>query len=198
MGRFTKTKTGKLHDKYIKVVYFRDLTFLLTYNSVTQPLIKELAKLTTKEHFVFTLVRLRRNPSLEMLWDIFGITTGTGSRIFITWISFLEKELGFHLPFSTKEELWEISKPNCFEKNWFKNLRAIIDCTEFYVGKPGKPSSQSSTYSQHKSLNTFKLLISLSPILHFNFVSKLYSGRISDEEIVNVSGSLEKLNPAML
>ena len=144
---------------------------------------------------MFTLVRLRRNPSLEMLCDIFGITTGTGSRIFITWILFLEKELGFHLPFSTKEELREISKPNCFKKNCFKNLRAIIDCTEFYVEKPGKPSSQRSTYSQYKSSNTFKLLISMSPILHFNFVSKLYSGSISDKEIVNVSGFLEKLNP---
>ena len=177
---------------------FQRLHVLLTYNSVTQPHMKELTKLATKEHFVFTLLRLRRNPSLEMLWDIFGITTGTGSRIFITWILFLEKELGFLLPFSTKEELREISKPNCFKKNCFKNLRAIIDCTEFYVGKPGKPSSQSSTYSQYKSLNTFKLLISLSPILHFNFVSKLYSGRISDKEIVNVSGFLEKLNLAML
>ena len=130
-----------------------------------------------------------------MLCDIFGITTGTGSRIFITWILFLEKELGFLLPFSTKEELREISKPNCLKKNCFKNLRAIIDCTEFYVEKPGKPSSQRSTYSQYKSSNTFKLLISMSPILHFNFVSKLYSGSISDKEIVNVSGFLDKLNP---
>ena len=156
---------------------------------------KQLAKLTAKEHFVFTLVRLRRNPSVEMLCDIFGITTGTGSRIFITWILFLEKELGFLLPFSTKEELKEISKPNCFKKDCFKNLRAITDCTEFYIEKPGKPSSQRSTYSQYKSSNTFKLLISMSPILHFNFVSKLYSGSISDKEIVNVSGFLEKLNP---
>ena len=35
----------------------------------------------------------------------------------------------------------------------------------------------------------------MSPILHFNFVSKLYSGSISDREIVNVSGFLDKLNP---
>ena len=89
----------------------------------------------------------------------------------------------------------EISKPNCFKKDCFKNLRATIDCTEFYIEKPGKPSSQRSTYSQYKSSNTFKLLISMSPILHFNFVSKLYSGSIRDKEIVNVSGFLEKLNP---
>ena len=89
----------------------------------------------------------------------------------------------------------EISKPNCFKKDCFKNLRATIDCTEFYIEKPGKPSSQRSTYSQYKSSNTFKLLISMSPILHFDFVSKLYSGSISDKEIVNVIGFLEKLNP---
>ena len=91
---------------------------------------KELAKLTTKEQFVFTLVRLRRNPSLEMLCDIFGITTGTGSRIFITWILFLEKELAFLLPFSAKEELREISKPNCLcntgKSTTINNKREII------------------------------------------------------------------------
>lgn len=154
-----------------------------------------MAKLTTKDQFIFTLVRLRRYPSLEMLCDVFGITTGTGSKIFITWILFLEKELSFLLPFSTKEELIGVPKPNCFKKKSFNNLRAIIDCTEFYVEKPCKPSSQRSTYSQYKSSNTFKLLISMSPILHFNFVSKLYSGSISDKEIVNVSGFLEKLQP---
>ena len=35
----------------------------------------------------------------------------------------------------------------------------------------------------------------MSAILHFNFVSKLYSGSIIDKEIVNVCGFLEKLNP---
>ena len=63
-----------------------------------------------------------------------------------------------------------------------------------YIEKPGKSSSQRSTYSQYKSSNTFKLLISMSPILHFNIFSKLYNGSISDKEIVNVSGFLEKLN----
>ena len=154
-----------------------------------------MAKLTNKEQFVFTLVRLRRYPSLEMLCDVFGITTGTGSNIFITWLLFLEKELSFILPFATKEEMAGVPKPNCFKKSSLKNLRAIIDCTEFYVEKPCKPSSQRSTYSQYKSSNTFKLLISMSPVLHFNFVSKLYSGSISDKEIVNVSGFLANLQP---
>ena len=35
----------------------------------------------------------------------------------------------------------------------------------------------------------------MSPGLHFNFVSKLYSGSISDKEIESVSGFLQKSNP---
>ena len=141
-----------------------------------------MVKLTTKEKFIFTLVIY-----------IFGIDKGTGSKIFITWILFLEKELNFLLPFSTREEMIGVPKPKCFTKKSLNNLRAIIDFTEFYIEIPCKPSSQMSTYSQYKSSNTFKLLISMSPILHVNFLSKLYSGSISDKEIVKASGFLEKL-----
>ena len=127
-------------------------------------------KLTTKEQFIFTLVRLRRNPSLEMLSDIFGIDKGTGSKIFITWILFLEKELNFLLPFSTREGIIGVPKPKCFAGRSLNNLRAIIDCTKFYVEKPCKPSSQRSTYSQYKSSNRFQLFISRSPVLRVTFL----------------------------
>ena len=150
-----------------------------------------MSKLTTKEQFVFTLIRLRRNPSIVMLSDLFGISAGTGSRIFITWVLFLSKELKFLLPFSTLDELKGVKVPK--EIKHIKNLRAIIDCTEFYIQKPSRPSSQRSTHSSYKSSNTFKLLVSISPIMHFNFVSPLYTGSISDKEIVRESGFLEHL-----
>ena len=73
------------------------------------------------------------------------------------------------------------------------NLRAIIDCTEFHIQQPSRLSSQRSTYSQYKSTNTFKLLVSISPIMHFNFVSALCTGSISDKEIVRASGFLDLL-----
>lgn len=73
-----------------------------------------------------------------MLCDIFGIIIGIGSRIFIIWILFFEKELLFFLFFLIKEELREIFKLNCFKKDCFKNLRVIIDCIEFYIEKLGK------------------------------------------------------------
>ena len=75
------------------------------------------------------------------------------------------------------------------------SLRGVIDCTEFYIEKPSLLSSQRRTYSQYKSYNTFKLLVSLSPLCHFNFVSRLFSGCTSDKELVRQSGFLDALEP---
>lgn len=138
-------------------------------------------------------MRLRRKPSITMLADIFGVATGTASRIFISWILFLEQELSFLLPFSTIDEMNGVHIPKAFKE--ISNLRGIIDCTEFYIEKPGRLASQRSTYSNYKSRNTFKVFLSISPIPHFNFVSNLYSGSISDKEIVRQCGFLDKLMP---
>ena len=83
-------------------------------------------------------------------------------------------------------------------KGDIENLRAIIDCTEFHIEQPSRPASQRATYSQYKSANTFKLLVSVSPIMHFNFVSALYTGSISDKEIVQSSGFLDLLEAGVL
>ncbi|XP_028414129.1 uncharacterized protein LOC114537197 [Dendronephthya gigantea] len=147
--------------------------------------------LSIKEQFVMTLVRLKRSPTLLMLANNFGISESTCSRIVTTWVLFLEKELQFLLPFSTLTEMEGLQRPKVFRP--YPNLRAVIDCTEFYIEKPSNPSSQRRTYSGYKSANTFKLLVSLSPICHFNFVSELYSGSISDKSIVQRSGFLNAL-----
>lgn len=141
------------------------------------------------------MVRLRRHPSLVMLSTLFGISTGLASRISITWILFMEKELSFLLKFTTLEEMEGLKRPKVFRDIKYEKLRAIIDCTEFYIEKPSLPSSQRRTYSSYKSYNTFKLLVSLSPICHLNFVSKLFTGCISDKEIVRASGFLESVHP---
>ena len=80
----------------------------------------------------------------------------------MTWILFLERELRFLLPFSSKEDLFGIPKPIVSKKK--KNL----------VSHPVEDQPTVNTSPQ------IHLLISMSPILHFNFVSKLYSGSISD------------------
>ena len=133
------------------------------------------------EQMIMVLVRLKRAPSIIMLADIFGISRGTASRIFISWIMFLKEELTFLLPFSTVEEMSDLRIPKPFQA--FNNLRGIIDCTEFYIETPFRVASQRSTYSSYKSRNTFKAFISISPLLHINYISKLYTGSISDKVV---------------
>jgi hypothetical protein len=108
-------------------------------------------------------------------------------------VLFLEREVEFLLNFSTLSDMEGLPRPKVYKDMKYYSLRGIIDCTEFYIEKPSLPSSQRRTYSQYKSYNTIKLLVSLSPICHFNFVSKLFSGSISDKEIVRKSGFLDKI-----
>ncbi|KAK3106344.1 hypothetical protein FSP39_018181, partial [Pinctada imbricata] len=81
--------------------------------------------------------------------------------------------------------------PKCFK--YFSNTRIVIDCTEFYVQKPSLPSSQPVTWSSYKHQNTLKLLEGISPSGTFTFLSKLFTGSISDKMIVEQSGFLDKL-----
>ena len=152
-----------------------------------------MTKLTTYEQFVFTLVRIRRNPSLTWLCDLFGISSSTGSNLFITWVLFLAKELQSFIPFPTLKDMEGLPRPPVYQNN--PCPRAIIDCTEFYIQKPSLPSSQRRTHSTYKSNNTFKLFISISPVLHINYISRLYSGCTSDKEVTKKCGFIEALEP---
>ena len=149
--------------------------------------------LTIREQLIFT--RLRRRPTLVSLCDTFGIAVGSGSKSFVTWVLFLEKELEFLINFSIMAEMEGLKRPKVFRDAKYSKVRSVIDCTELYIQKPSLPSSQRRTFSQYKSHNTFKLLVSMSPICHLNF-SKLYTGSISDKQVVQQSGFLSSIEPA--
>lgn len=151
-------------------------------------------KLSIKEEFVLTLTRIRRGFDVEVLGDIFGVHSSVVSRIFTTWINFLYLELNFLISWPTREQI-ATNLPKSF-KHFPKTIIdywSIIDCTEFFIKKPSLPSSQRVTWSQYKHHNTFKALISISPTGSFTFISKLFTGCISDRRIVEENGYLEKL-----
>ena len=75
----------------------------------------------------------------------------------------------------------------------YPNTRVIIDATEFHVEKPFRPAAQKVTWSNYKQGNTFKLLVGIMPTGTITFLSKLYSGSISDLHITEKSGLLNKL-----
>ena len=56
-------------------------------------------------------------------------------------------------------------------------------------------SQQNATYSSHRGMNSFKVLVGVEPNAVITYVSKLYPGSISDKTIAQESGLLNHLTP---
>lgn len=112
------------------------------------------------------------------------------SRIYNTLIAFISQELSFLVPWPSRLELRK-SLPKRFKQ--FKNVRIILDCLELFIQKPKVPVSQKITWSNNKHRNTFKLLVGITPTGVVSFIPPLWTGSISDKEIVNQSGLLNLL-----
>ena len=78
-------------------------------------------------------------------------------------------------------------------KEQYPNTIIIIDCTELKIQCPSSLVVQSQSYSNNKSTNTLKSLIGVDSKGGFMFVSQLYTGSISDKQIVKRSGFLDLL-----
>ena len=146
--------------------------------------------LTIWEELILTLVRTRKGFDVHFLADTFGITAGHVSRVYNTWITFLSCELSFLVPWPSRQQIRKCL-PKRFKK--FKDVRIIIDCCEFYIQKPTIPESQKSTWSSYKHYNTVKLLVGVTPTGVFSFIPPLWTGSISDKEIVKNSGLIDRL-----
>ena len=82
--------------------------------------------------------------------------------------------------------------PFCFCVHYGLRVVAITDCFELFIEKP---SGESCTWSQYKHYNTAKYLISITPQGVISFVSKGWSGRVSDRHITENSSFLHNVLP---
>ena len=144
------------------------------------------------EAYLLTLMRLRRGFVIQHLGMLFGISPTTASRIITTWIHFLAQQLNFLVAWPTQEQLQNRSI-DAFK--YFPNTIAVIDCTEFFIQKPSSTSAQRKTWSNYKHHNTLKLLVACTPAGTITFLSELFTGNISDKQIVNKSGFLNRIQP---
>ena len=76
----------------------------------------------------------------------------------------------------------------------YPTTRIIIDGTEIFIEVPSSMKSQSQTWSQYKHHNTWKALVGISPNGLVTFVSKLWSGRVTDKMLTKESGLLDMLD----
>lgn len=87
-------------------------------------------------------------------------------------------------------EAVDMSMPEAFKAK-YKTTRVIIDCTEVKCQMPSSLHLNGELFSSYKHHTTLKGLVGISPGGAITFISQLYSGCISDREIVIRSGFLD-------
>ena len=148
--------------------------------------------LSRKQEFFIVLLRLKVGLFVNDIADRFNISPGHVSKIFTTWINFLYHELPLLFPFPSQAMI-RMYMPAEFKD--FPTTRIIIDGTEIFCQVPSSLKSQSQTWSDYKHHNTWKALIGISPNGCITFVSKLWSGRVSDRQQTKDCGVLDLLEP---
>ena len=148
--------------------------------------------LSLLDEFFLVLVRLRLGLLERDLADRFCISESTVSRIYKSWMRLLSLELEPLINWPHKEQIFDFM-PAIFKAK-YPDVVVIIDCTEIKMETPSALDNQSACYSYYKSNTTMKGLVGITPSGVCSFVSDLYTGSISDKEIIIQSGFLDKLS----
>lgn len=146
-------------------------------------------KLTVMEEFFMVMCRLRRGFAELHLAHIFGVSQATVSRLFTTYINYMFLKFG-QVNICPSRSLVDQTMPAIFKEKYPKT-RVIIDCTEIRCEMPSSLLLNSELFSSYKNHVTFKGLVGIAPSGAITFVSQLYTGSISDREIVTRSGFLD-------
>ena len=148
--------------------------------------------LSPQNELFLTLMKLRLNLNSEFLGHLFGISQSLVTAILSTWIPLLALELKPLIYWPTREEAQHYY-PDCFKK--YKNVIAIIDCTEVPIQRPSLALANGQIYSFYKGRPTCKLLVACTPVGTVSFVSCAAGGAMSDKRLVKESGILSKFLP---
>ena len=155
---------------------------------------KEVTKdhqLDIEDEFLMCMMRLRLGLSITDLSFRFSLSEATVSTILTTWLNYLFVHLG-HLKIWPHRNVLISNMPKDFKEKYPNNV-CIIDCTELKIQVPSSLVKQSQSYSNYKSTNTLKSLVGVDAKGGFIFISQLYTGSISDKQIVHRCGLLNLL-----
>lgn len=178
--------TGFTYDIFNKLCVFFRLPASETAQQAHIPLTYEkvswqIDQMPLRHQFLLVLMRLRQNIDLKELAFKFQIDIYSVGILFNSWIDFMYDRLGSVSIWPHRDIIRE-NMPDSYKAE-FPTTFAILDCTEIKTEKPSSLLLQSQTYSSYKSANTLKSLIACDPRGSIIFVSTLYTGSISDQDI---------------
>jgi len=120
---------------------------------------------TIAVEFLAVMVRLKVGLLTHDIAARMGVSKAHFSRIFTSWIRLLRLEMQSLCRFPTRYEVRHHMSPECSK---YTNLRAIIDCTEFFTETPSSLTAQRETWSSYKSHNTLKVCYDAVLVTHIN------------------------------
>lgn len=136
-------------------------------------------------------MKIRTGIASDIIADMFGISKSCQSHLFSRFVPDIGRCFKELIRWPSAEVI-QSRLPNSF-KAYYNTVESIIDCFEIQIEKPSVAMSQSMSWSDYKSCNTIKYLISATPDGLITFVSKGKPGRCSDMELLRGSGYLNHL-----
>ena len=164
----------------------------LIYRKVVQ----EITLMPLRQQLLLVLMKLRQNFDTKELAFKFNILQQSVSVLFNSWIDYMFTTLG-QLPMWPHRDIITEKMPSKYRSE-FPTTFAILDCTEIRIQQPSGLKLQSETFSNYKSTNTLKSLIVVDPRGSVMFCSTLFTGCISDKEIVKQCGIIPLLKNLIL
>jgi hypothetical protein len=152
---------------------------------------KEVKKMSVEQQVFMFLCRLRSGFQVKDLACRFNLKIQSVSTILKGISKYMYFRLGSLTYWPHRNTIIQNMPP--VYKNEFPNCVAIIDCTEIRIQRPTSLLCQSQCYSEYKSATTLKSLVVCDPRGSILFVSDLYTGSISDNDICVKSGFFQYL-----
>lgn len=182
---FVKFYTGLPNFKVLKSVYNYVISALPTASN---------SKLEQFQEYVAVLMKLRLNCQIQDLAYRFSVSVSTISRIFLKWLSTMDRRLSLLVLWPDRDALMK-TMPVCFQSSFGKKVAVILDCFEVFLERPSNLHARACTWSQYKHHNTVKILLGITPQGVICYVSETWGGRVSDKYITEHCGILDKLTP---
>ena len=145
--------------------------------------------------FLIAMMKLRRGYYYIEFHIRFKLNQNMVAKVTHTWLQVLY--LTFY---DMRNEMFvktsDITKPvpRAFRNSYLRNVRTVIDCTEFFVESSKNQRQQGNIWSDYKHHTTYKALVAVAPSGACQFVSECYEGSITDKAITQDSGFYEHIN----
>lgn len=175
--KFERMSNDELeHWTGLTIKRFEFLVYLL------KPLRSPVECLSIKDQLLMTLMKYKKNYEYTDMAYWYKCNRNLVSQIVHIWTDIM------YITFK-RIDFWKLK----YERSDLYTI--MLDCTEIPIERPTDPSIQQQTFSTYKNTNTFKSLIGNDEAGSIVYVSNLYSGSISDREIVKRCNILDILTP---